>query len=158
FLLIRDRGPAGAGVLGLSFGLAYGLGTMYWLFAVFGAWAAGFVLLFAGYLGLLAALAGATRGLAPFRRAALVALFAVGVEWLRGDAWYLRFPWYTAPHALAAAPPWIAAVRWLGTYGLSYVVWLVAGWGAFGRPYAWAAFLLLPACWLALPAEGETDR
>src|SRR5262249_55225485 len=87
-----------------------------------------------------------------------VALFAVAVEWLRGDAWYLRFPWYTPPHALAALPPLVAAVRWLGTYGLSYVVWLVTAAMAFGRPWAGLALLPLPACWLLLPSGREPNR
>src|SRR5205807_10048567 len=103
-------------------------------------------------------LVGLTRGLPALARAALVALFAVGVEWLRGDAWYLRFPWYTPPHALAAAPPCVAGARWLGTYGLSYAIWLALAAGAFWRPHAYAAFLLLPACWLLLPPDGEPDR
>jgi apolipoprotein N-acyltransferase len=79
------------------------------------------------------------------------------VEWLRGDAWYLRFPWYTPPHALAVAPPLIAGARWLGVYGLSLVIWLVAAAGAF-RPWAYLAILVLPASWLLLPADGEPDR
>ena len=36
------------------------------------------------YFGILATLIGLTRDVKPWRRAALVALFAVGIEWLRG--------------------------------------------------------------------------
>src|SRR5262249_9504197 len=46
---------------------------------------------------------------------------------------------------------------WLGVYGLSLVIWLIAAAGAF-RPYAYAAFLALPAFWLLLPADGDPDR
>src|SRR5262249_34151145 len=59
--------------------------------------------------------------------------------------------------ALAASPPWIAAARWLGVYGLSFAVWLIAAWGAFGPKAAWSAFLLLPACSWLLPAAGAPD-
>jgi apolipoprotein N-acyltransferase len=156
--LLRDRGPERARNIGLIYGLVYGLGTMYWFFGIFRLLAIPLIALFAGYHGLLATLIALTRGKAPLARAALVALFAVAVDWLRGDAWYLRFPWYTAPHALALCPPCIAAARWLGTYGLTYAVWLIAGWGAFGHPRAWAAVLLLPACALLLPAVDEPDR
>src|SRR5205823_4130266 len=79
-------------------------------------------------------------------------LFAVAIEWLGGDAWYLRFPWYTVPHALAQSPVWIAAAHWLGVYGLSYVIWFIASAGAFIGGRWWLAFLVLPAvAWLLPP-------
>jgi apolipoprotein N-acyltransferase len=142
---------------GLLFGLTYGLGTMYWFFAVFGVLAIPLFGLKAAYFGLLAVLIAMTRTYPPLLRAALVALFAVAIEWLRGDAWYLRFPWYTPLHALARAPAWIAPVRWLGTYGLSLVIWFIAAAGAFGRPYLWVAFLVLPAASLLLPEMPNAD-
>ena len=49
-------------------------------------------------------------------------------------------------------------MRWLGVYGLSYLIWLIAGCGAFGRSYFWAAFLLLPVFSLLLSPVGEADR
>ncbi|HEV3258890.1 MAG TPA: nitrilase-related carbon-nitrogen hydrolase [Gemmataceae bacterium] len=157
-VLIRDRPAASARPLGLLYGLVYGLGTMYWFAGIFGPVAVGLVALFALYFGLLATLIALTRGHRPAVRALLAALFAVAVEWLRGDAWYLRFPWYTVPHALAAAPAWIAAARWLGTYGLSFLIWFVAGLGAFARPYYWLALLLLPASSLLLPTPAPPDH
>ena len=72
-------------------------------------------------------------------------------QWLRGDAWYLQLPWYTPAHALAAFPMCLSPAPWLGTYGLSYMIWLIAALGAFGRPIVWLAFLLLPACSFLLP-------
>jgi apolipoprotein N-acyltransferase len=156
--LLRDLDTQTARNVGLVYGLAFAAGTMYWMFRIFGATAVPLLAIMAGYFGLLATLVGMTRGLGAPARAALVALFAVGVEWLRGDAWYLRFPWYTPPHALAAWPPCVAGARWLGTYGLSYAVWFVVAAGAFWRPYAYAALLLAPACWLLLPPDGEPDR
>jgi apolipoprotein N-acyltransferase len=156
--LLRDQDVQTARNLGVVYGLTFAAGTMYWMFAIFGVLAVALLVFMAAYFGLLATLIGLTRNLNVPARVALVALFAVAVEWLRGDAWYLRFPWYTPPHALAAAPPWVASARWLGTYGLSLVVWLIAGAGAFWRPRAWVAFLALPAFWLLLSPVGETDR
>jgi apolipoprotein N-acyltransferase len=164
---LRDHEGEIALNLGLVFGVVYGLGTMYWLFSVFavGDHAAegcmltiGLIALFGFYIGLLAILTGMTRGHSVLVRALLVGMFAAGIEWLRGDAWYLRFPWYTMPHALAQSAPWIAPVRWIGTYGLSFVIWMIAALGAFGRPWYWLAFLLLPACSLLLPSFDPPDH
>jgi apolipoprotein N-acyltransferase len=49
-------------------------------------------------------------------------------------------------------------VRWLGTYGLSFVLWLIAAWGAFVRPWIWLAFLALPLGALLLPTFDAPDR
>jgi apolipoprotein N-acyltransferase len=38
------------------------------------------------------------------------------------------------------------------------VIWGIAAAGAFGRPWWFGAFLLLPACWLLLPSDGTPDR
>jgi apolipoprotein N-acyltransferase len=156
--LLRDQDGRTARNLGLVYGAAFAAGTMHWMFRIFGGLAIPLLALMAAYFGLLATLVAQTRGLPVATRAALTALFAVAVEWLRGDAWYLRFPWYAPPHALAAAPPMVSGVRWLGVYGLSYVIWFIAAAGALGRPPVWVAFLLLPAGWLLLPSDGEPDR
>jgi apolipoprotein N-acyltransferase len=155
--LLRDQDTQTARNIGLAYGLAFAVGTMHWMFLIFGVLAIPLVAIIAAYFGLLATLVGLTRGLNVPARVCLIALFAVAVEWLRGDAWYLRFPWYTPPHALAAAPPMVAGVRWLGVYGLSLVIWLIAAAGAF-RPLAYAAFLALPVGWLLLPSDADPDR
>jgi apolipoprotein N-acyltransferase len=129
-----------------------------WLFGLFGALAISFVAILAGYFGLLATLIALMRDRPAWARAALVALFATAVDWFRGDAWYLRFPWYTAPHALAASPAWIASAAWLGTYGLTYLIWLIAAAGAYAHVRYWLAFLLLPACSILLGPVGTPDR
>lgn len=143
--LIRSKSAAEARNIGLIYGLAYAGSTMHWLFGVFGFHAVSLVALYAAYFGVLAHLVGMTREFSAVRRSVLLAVFAVGVEWLRGDAWYIRFPWYTAPHALAAAPLMIMPARYLGTYGLSFSIWLISGLGCFRKPAYWAAILLLPA-------------
>lgn len=157
-LLIRDLPGQQAGAFGLVYGLTFGFGTLYWLFGLFGVVAAPLIGLFGLYFGLFAALVGLTRGYPPWVRAVLAGLFAVGVEWLRGDAWYLRFPWYAVPHALAAQPAWIAPVRWLGAYGYTWLIWSIAGAGAFSRICVWAAFLFLPASAFLLAPVTPADR
>lgn len=157
-LLLRDCPADKARVLGLIYGFVYGLGTLYWFFEIFSVLAISLVALFAAYFWMLATLIALTRGQALWCRALLVALFAVAIDWLRGDAWYLRFPWYTVPHALASSPAWIAATRWLGVYGLTYVVWLIAALGAFGKVRYWLAFALLPAAALLLPLPDAPDQ
>jgi apolipoprotein N-acyltransferase len=154
--LLRDQDTQTARNIGLVYGLTFAAGTMHWMFLIFGVLAIPLLAIMAAYFALLATLAALTRRFNVAARVCLVALFAVAVEWLRGDAWYLRFPWYTPAHALASAPPMVAGARWLGTYGLSFVIWFLAAAGTF-RPLVYAGFLLLPACWLLLPADGEPD-
>jgi apolipoprotein N-acyltransferase len=156
--LLRDADSQTARNIGLLYSIALAGGTMYWLFFLFGVFAIPLVAIMAAYFGLLATLVGMTRGMSVPARIVLTALFAVGIEWLRGDAWYLRFPWYTPLHALAAVPPCVAGTRWLGTYGLSYVVWLIAAASVFATRRYLAGFLLLPVVWFLLPADGDPDR
>jgi Apolipoprotein N-acyltransferase N-terminal domain len=94
FRLLRDLDVRTARNVGLVYGLAFAGGTMYWMFLIFGALAVPLLAIMAAYFGLLATLFAMTRGLSVAARVCLAAVFAVGVEWLRGDAWYLRFPWY----------------------------------------------------------------
>jgi apolipoprotein N-acyltransferase len=155
--VLRDQDTLAGRNLGLVYGLTYGLGTMYWLFSLFGPRAPALVGLMAAYFGLLATLIALSRGSNPWLRAAVVAVFAVAVEWLRGDAWYLRFPWYTPPHALAQSPAWISSVRWIGVYGLSALIWFLAAGGAFRHSAIWFAALFLPAGSLLLPAFAPPD-
>ena len=74
------------------------------------------LVMMAAYFGLLGTLVALSRGFSILVRIGLIAVFAVAVEWLRGDAWYLRFPWYTPAHALAEFPPMLAGARWLGAW------------------------------------------
>jgi apolipoprotein N-acyltransferase len=156
--IVRDRTTREALNLSLVYGVTYGLATMWWFFGLFGAYAIPLIALMGGYFGLLGALIGMTRGRSPLARAAMVGVFAVGIEWVRGDCWYLRFPWYTPPHALAAAPAWISLARWVGVYGLSFFVWSIAGAGTFGRSYFWLAFFILPVGSWFLGPVGDADQ
>ncbi|CAN5220826.1 apolipoprotein N-acyltransferase [soil metagenome] len=144
--------------IGLCYGLFFGLGTMYWFFNLFGVYALALVFLMAAYFGFLASLVGMTSSWPLVGRCLAIGCFAVAIEWVRGDAWYLRFPWYTPPHALAQAPPLIAGCRWLGVYGLSFLIWSLAALSALGRPVYALAFLMLPAAYLCLPHFALPDR
>jgi apolipoprotein N-acyltransferase len=155
---LRHRTTAEARQIGLLYGLFYGLGTMYWMFGIFGVVATSFVALMAAYFGILGTLIGMTRDRSAWARCALSGLFAVAIGWLSGDAWYLRFPWYTVPHALAQSPAWIALAHWLGVYGLAYVIWLIASAGALVGPRWWLAFLVLPGFAWLLPPVTSPDR
>jgi apolipoprotein N-acyltransferase len=157
-VLLRDRSTLTATRIGFLYGLAYGLGTMHWFFSLFSVLAIPLIAIFAAYFALLAYLIALTRNQTPLVRALLAGLFAAGMEWQRGDAWYLRFPWYSVPHALAQEPRCIAPVRWLGTYGFSFSIWTVAALGAFSRFGYWAAFVLIPISSLILPSFAPPDR
>lgn len=156
--ILRDKNPTDARAVGLFYGFLFGLGTMYWMFGLFGFSALALVFIMAGYFALLGTLIGTTRFISPGWRALQVALFAMAIEWLRGDAWYLRFPWYTPAHALAQAPAWIGACHWIGTYGLSGLVWGIAAWTAFGKPAYGLAYAILPASALLLPAFATPNQ
>src|SRR5947207_9081167 len=91
--LLRDQDVQTARNIGMVYGLAFAGGTMHWMFRLFAGLAIPLLAIMAAYFGLLATLIALTRGQKVMARVCLIALFAVAVEWLRGDAWYLRFPW-----------------------------------------------------------------
>ena len=155
YLFLRTMGSKNSAegrIIGLVYGFAFAFGTMYWLFGLFGFYAIVLIVIMADYFLLLGGLIGLTHQWPAYQRALAVAVFAMGVEWFRGDAWYLRFPWYTPPHALAQAPAWIAASHWLGTYGLSGLIWGITAWAALAKKIYYALLLmLLPVCSFLLP-------
>jgi apolipoprotein N-acyltransferase len=131
---------------------------MYWFFSLFSVLAVVLIAIFAAYFALFATMVSLTRSSSPLCRALLIGLFAVGIEWLRGDAWCLRFPWYSVPHALAQDPTWIAPVRWLGTYGFSFAIWTIAAWAALGHCWVLALFALIPVSSRLLPDVRPADH
>lgn len=154
---LRNRSVAEARNFGLIYGLAYFGSTMYWLFGLFGKSAISLIALSAAYYGILANLVALTPTRGAVTRSVGVAVFAVGIEWLRGDAWYLRFPWYTVPHSLALAPFLIWPLQYLGTYGFSFVVWFIGALGCFKRPMIWAALLFIPLVGFVGPNQSAPD-
>lgn len=156
--LLRDLPKRTACNLGFVYGLTFGLGTMYWLFVVFPLQAFPLICLMAMYFALLSFVVASTKNCRPVLRAIVTAIAAIGIEWLRGDAWYLRFPWYTPPHALACEPVLIGSARWLGTYGLSLAVWFFVAWGICGRRWYWLGLPILLACGWLLPSFSAPDQ
>lgn len=156
--ILRDVNASTARQIGVVYGLSLGLGTMYWFFVVFTVKALPLIFLMALYYGLLAQCIAMTRGMKPLWRILIIACCAVGVEFLRGDCWYLRFPWYTAPHALASQPFLIGSVRWLGVYGMSLVLWFFVAAGIFWRPWAWLGVVALLAAGFLLPGFEPADK
>jgi apolipoprotein N-acyltransferase len=157
-VLLKEQPARSAWQIGLLHGLAYGAGTVHWFFSLFGILAVGLIALLAASFAVLALLVAATRSYSPLVRAVLTAVIAVGLEWIRSDGLYLRFPWYTAVHALAASPLWVGGARWVGAYGVSLAVWGIAAAGAFGSRRLWLAYLLLPLAGLLLPDFAAPDR
>jgi apolipoprotein N-acyltransferase len=155
---LRDLDASTARQVGIVYGMCFGLGTMYWFFVVFTVKALPLIFLMALYFGLLAQCVAMTKGMKPLWRIVIVATCAVGIEWLRGDAWYLRFPWYTAPHAFATEPFLIAPVRWLGVYGFSLVLWLIVTAGVFWRPWAWTGIIVVLLTGFLLPDFAPPDK
>lgn len=126
---LRDLDASTARQVGIVYGMCFGLETIYSFSCIYRQGTAPH--LPDGSLLRPASSVAMTKGMKPLWRIVIVATCAVGIEWLRGDAWYLRFPWYTAPHAFATEPFLIAPVRWLGVYGFSLVLWLIVAAGVF---------------------------
>jgi apolipoprotein N-acyltransferase len=159
FLCLLERSDAAtARQLGIVYGMTLGLGTMYWFFVVFTVKALPLIFLMALYYAVLAQCVAMSRGRHPVWRALTVAVAAVGIEWLRGDAWYLRFPWYTAPHALASEPFFVAPVRWLGVYGFSLALWFLVASTVFWRWWASLGLVLVFALGVMLPGFDPPDK
>ena len=95
--LIRDRNGTQARSVGLLYGFCYGLGTMYWLFGLFGV-----VAISLSVDGRLLWLTGTliTDGTAVVAAAHRVVCGCSGMA--AGDAWYLRFRYMAL--ALGASP------------------------------------------------------
>ncbi|MHC5055100.1 MAG: nitrilase-related carbon-nitrogen hydrolase [Planctomycetota bacterium] len=87
--------------------------------------------------------------------AAAVPLIWLGVEYFRGELYYLRFTWLSPGYALSHRPPWLLTGL-LGMYGTGFLLMLVAG--AMGlvprraRVAAGSAALALLAVMTNLPA------
>jgi apolipoprotein N-acyltransferase len=147
---------------GWWFGFSHFAAGLYWIansFLVeadrFG-WLAPFAVAgLALYLGLFPALAAGTAALAPagLRRVLALAAAWAAAEWLRGVL-LTGFPWNLMATAFAFSPALVQGAAWVGSYGLSFAVVLVAaapatlgGAGARGPaarylPVAAAALLL----------------
>ena len=118
------------------FGLAIGLGVyaphLAFFWRIFGWPAIALWTLLAFWLGLFLALARLCR--LTFGRLAVVLVPFVwtGLEYFRGELYYLRFSWLNVGYAFAGSPRVFGATR-LGMYGVGWVLMFLA-----------ASFSLLP--------------
>src|SRR5215471_13994737 len=71
--LLRDQNAQGARNLGLVYGFAFALGTMYWFFAVFKHIAPPLIALMAIYFGILSWAIGLTKSYQPWTRVVMTA-------------------------------------------------------------------------------------
>jgi len=158
WLLARAPGWRGAALQGWVFAIAWLAGTFWWLFIsmhVYGGLAAPLaalaVLALAAFLGSYYAFAaGLWRWLSG--RSPAGSLLAFGALWLLAELmrarWFTGFPWGASGYAHVGGP--LAALApWIGVYGISLVVAVVAA--------ALALAARLPAAraaWLALLATG----
>ena len=140
--------------IGFAFGVTAAFGSAPWILLIFGPVGVPLLLYLGGYAAVFGGLTTAARRFGPWGQALAAAVFAVGLEWLRAEPQPLRFPWFAPAHALAAWAPAISSVRFLGVYGLSFVITLIAALGAFRHPALWLAFLLLPLPY-HLPREAD---
>lgn len=113
--------------VGVVFGtLSHGL-VLRWLYALFDVAALALWLVF----GILHALAFAALFTVRERygRRVMLALappVLLGIECFRSEWWFLRFPWATGGHALAADPNVAQVAELVGVYGLSLLCFVVA--------------------------------
>ena len=75
--LLRGHDVEAAMNLGLLYGLAYGLGTIWWFALIFGPMIVGLLALFGIYFGILGMLIGMTKGRSPLARALFHSNFLV---------------------------------------------------------------------------------
>ena len=149
FLALAGAAPGRAALIGWAFGLGqFGLGvswiaeSFYVEAELYGALAIPAVAGLAAGLALFPALTGLVfarlaRHVGPGLPAAvLLAAAWTGAEWLRGHV-LTGFPWNLAGYAMADFDALRQPAAWLGSYGLSFLVVLMAAlpaaaWGATG--------------------------
>ncbi len=139
-LLLALRGQHGtrARALGFLHGLAAFGTSMSWLLNIFDAMAVMLWCVLAAFTALFAEMQSraSQRGLAGWRLLAFTALNWCGWEFIRAEVFPLKIPWMTA--GLAAGPN--ALLPWVGVYGVSFVVVLLAALIAWRR---WTSAVLV---------------
>ncbi len=175
--LRRARTPRAAFWLGTLAGAGVFVPRLGFLWGLFGfqigGWTVSLVapvlwMILASFHGVFVVLLRAV-GLRLGSRAALCAapVAWMGIEYLRSEAWWLRFPWFTIGEALDAYP---ALVRDLGVYGLGAAAAAVAALalavaesprgGARGAPRFAAVLAIavgLATAWVARPVAMPTS-
>jgi apolipoprotein N-acyltransferase len=132
FVALRGVSPRRGFALGLTWGLAFFLGALYWVthvmvnyghmappLAVF-AWVALAVIL-AGYPALFGWAVARLRDVGPTLWALAVSVLWVAVELLRSHL-FTGFPWVLLGYSQGASPELIQVARITGVYGVSFLV------------------------------------
>ncbi|MBA2673162.1 apolipoprotein N-acyltransferase [Ramlibacter sp.] len=177
-LLLRTSSVRAAVALGWVFGLAWLAGTFWWLFISMHSYgglpapfAAGAVLLLAGFLGSYYAFAcglfAKLRHHGGFIDALLFAALWLAAELMR-VTWFTGFPWGEGGYAHVDGPLAVLA-PYVGVHGIGFVAAVLAYGlaapfaarpGGAARPWIGpaGALLLLAACaWLPLPSVGSAQ-
>jgi apolipoprotein N-acyltransferase len=159
FRLWQKTSPRGAAWLGFCYGLGFFLAGVSWVYVSLhdvGGMAAPVAIaatvLFCAYLALFPALAGylscrllANEASADFyKNALLVAGLWTLTEWLRG--WlFTGFPWLALGYSQSPPSPLAGYAAVLGSYGIGFLVALIAALLAFGwkRKTAWLAIVAI---------------
>lgn len=150
FLCVRDLRFATAFRLGTLYGFVlYGI-SLSWLWQIFSTPAIALWLILALFCGSACALIGwaGARGKNTSWYPLYVAMVWTAVEYFRCEWFALRFPWMTAGTAMGP----LALTPWIGVYGVTFVVSLLAAQGltlrqsvrAWGICSLLAVLLLIP--------------
>ncbi|RLJ67888.1 apolipoprotein N-acyltransferase [Sulfurisoma sediminicola] len=147
--------PRTAAWLGFVWGLGFFLAGVSWVYVslhdvggMIAPLAAFATLLFCSYLALFPALAGYLfRRLAdntprPLRDAFLIAGLWTLAEWLRGTL-FTGFPWLALGYSQSPPSPLAGYAPLLGSYGLAFIVALLAALLGFGWRRFWPALLVV---------------
>ncbi len=120
--------------LGLAVGLAVAVGRLDFFWRIFSVGAIGLWYVYAFWLGLFVALAGAClRRLGSPRGWLLIPFLWTGLEYCRSELYYLRFSWLNPGYAFAGAP-WTAPLGRAGMYGIGFLLACIVCLAAFLWP------------------------
>jgi len=161
--------PRSAAWLGFVWGLGFFLAGVSWVYVslhdvggMVAPLAAFATLLFCAYLALFPALVGyafrrlagaAPRSLPPIRAALLVAGLWTLAEWLRGTL-FTGFPWLALGYSQGPPSPLAGYAPLLGSYGLAFVVVLLAALLGFGWRRLAPALLVVAVVAFGFVARG----
>jgi apolipoprotein N-acyltransferase len=119
---------------GLAVGLAIAVGRLDFFWRIFSAGAVGLWYVYAFWVGLFVALAGAClRRFGSPRGWLLIPFLWTGLEYFRSELYYLRFSWLNPGYTFGVAP-WMAPLGRMGMYGTGYVLVCIACGAAFLWP------------------------
>jgi apolipoprotein N-acyltransferase len=111
---------------GLLFGIVHAALSFSWMFGIFGLLTVLLFSVYATYFALAFLFVRASTEAWGDRALLWSAPIAwVAIEWLRSEAWWLKFSWFTAGSSLAGNERLIQTASIVGAYGLSALIVLV---------------------------------